>query len=209
MVVAGPGSTSAALAVGLALCLAGQRTPTLSAPDPTTGNTYAALSGLTWAGTLLFLRRLGRDSRDEHDGLAAVVVGNVLAFLVALPAAWPLPAAPAGRVGQRPLSGRLPDRSRLCVPDAGHPPRPGPRGVAAAPHRASAQPDLDVAGARRDAGTCDVRGRHGESWRPRRFGPCATRAHRPGVGPDPVHIPQVDGDTPRTDHRSRALHPHP
>jgi len=84
----------AALAVGLALCLAGQGAPTLSAPDPTTGNTYAALSGLTWAGTLLFLRRLGRDSRDEHDGLAAVVVGNALAFVVALPAAWPLPAAP-------------------------------------------------------------------------------------------------------------------
>lgn len=83
-----------ALVLGLVLCMAGQGTPTSSAPDPTTGNTYAAVSGFTWAGTLLLLRRLGRDSRDEHDGLAAVIAGNALACLVALPVAWPLPAAP-------------------------------------------------------------------------------------------------------------------
>jgi DME family drug/metabolite transporter len=84
-----------ALALGLVLCMAGQGAPTASAPDPATGNTYAAVSGLTWAGTLLFLRRLGRDSRDEGHGLAAVIGGNALACLVAIPAAWPLPAAPA------------------------------------------------------------------------------------------------------------------
>jgi drug/metabolite transporter, DME family len=84
-----------ALALGLVLCVAGQGSPTLSAPDPATGNMYAAVSGLTWAGTLLFLRRLGRNSRDEHDGLAAVIAGNALACLVAIPSAWPLPVAPA------------------------------------------------------------------------------------------------------------------
>lgn len=83
-----------ALALGLVLCMAGQGAPTSSAPDPATGNLYAALSGVTWAGTLLFLRRLGRDGRDEGDGLAAVIAGNALACLVAIPAAWPLPEAP-------------------------------------------------------------------------------------------------------------------
>lgn len=85
----------AALSVGLVLCLAGQTDATTSAPHPAMGNAYAALSGLTWAGTLLWLRRIGRDSADAWGGLAAVVVGNALAALAALPAAWPFPAAPA------------------------------------------------------------------------------------------------------------------
>lgn len=84
-----------ALAVGLVLCLSGQATPSATAPDPATGNVYAALSGLTFAGTLLLFRRLGRDTPDARDGLTPVIVGNAIASLVALPAAWPWPAAPA------------------------------------------------------------------------------------------------------------------
>jgi DME family drug/metabolite transporter len=84
-----------ALAVGLALCFAGQQAPSVSATDPATGNMLAALSGMTWAGTLLFLRHLGRSGADEGGGLAAVIVGNAMASLVAMPMAWPPPVAPA------------------------------------------------------------------------------------------------------------------
>ena len=84
-----------ALAVGLALCFAGQEAPTASAPDPATGNLLAALSGVIWAGTLLFLRHLGKSGADETGGLGAVIVGNAMACLVAIPFAWPLPSASA------------------------------------------------------------------------------------------------------------------
>lgn len=84
-----------ALAVGMVLCLTGQTTATATAPDPATGNVYGVLSGLAFAGMLVMLRRLGRDSHDERDGLTPVIVGNAIAALVALPTAWPLPAAPA------------------------------------------------------------------------------------------------------------------
>ena len=60
-----------------------------------TGNLLAALSGVTWAGTLLFLRHLGRSGTDEAGGLGAVIVGNAMASLVAIPMAWPPPVAPA------------------------------------------------------------------------------------------------------------------
>ncbi len=84
-----------ALAVGLALCAAGQQAPSVSAPDPATGNLLAALSGVTWAGTLLFLRHLGRAGADDGGVLGAVIVGNAMASLVAIPVAWPPPVAPA------------------------------------------------------------------------------------------------------------------
>ncbi len=87
----------AALAVGLSLFFVGQRQPDALAPDPLTGNLLAALAGVTWGLTLLGLRSLGR--RDDLDaggaggpggaGAAAVVVGNLFAFAVCLPAALP------------------------------------------------------------------------------------------------------------------------
>ena len=52
-----------ALAFGLALCFAGQETPTVSAPDPATGNLLAVLSSVAWAGTLLFLRHFGKSGQ--------------------------------------------------------------------------------------------------------------------------------------------------
>ena len=85
----------AALAVGLTLCFAGQQAPTGSAPDPAAGNLLAALAGATWAGTLLFLRYLGKSGADETGSLGAVIVGNTLAAVVAFPFAWPPPTASA------------------------------------------------------------------------------------------------------------------
>lgn len=87
----------AALAAGLSLFFVGQRQPDALAPDPLSGNLLAALAGVTWGLTLLGLRSLGR--RDDLDavgaggpggaGAAAVVVGNLFAFAVCLPAALP------------------------------------------------------------------------------------------------------------------------
>jgi drug/metabolite transporter (DMT)-like permease len=87
----------AALAVGLALFFVGQRQPDALAPDPFTGNLLGAAAGVTWGFTLLGLRAVGRGSGGggagaipgRDAGAAAVVVGNLFAFLACLPAALP------------------------------------------------------------------------------------------------------------------------
>lgn len=83
----------AALAIGLGLCLGGQSHAGLTAPDPGTGNLLAFLSSLTWAVTLMSLRAVERRGVHRDVGLTAVVVGNALACLAALPWALPPPAA--------------------------------------------------------------------------------------------------------------------
>lgn len=85
----------AALAVGMVLCLAGQPDPAATAPSPATGNLFAFASSLTWAAVLMSLRALERHGGPAGVGLSAVVMGNALACLTALPWAWPPPAAPA------------------------------------------------------------------------------------------------------------------
>ena len=65
-----------------------------TAPDPGLGNLLAALSGLTWALTLIGLRwlRTRSDAGSAHSDPAAatVVCGNVLVFVFSLPAALPV-----------------------------------------------------------------------------------------------------------------------
>ena len=85
----------ALVGAGLALFFAGAEHPLATAPDPARGNLVAAASGITWAFTLIGLRRLGRSART-HDGDptgAAVVLGNALAFAVCLPMAFPVQGA--------------------------------------------------------------------------------------------------------------------
>jgi drug/metabolite transporter (DMT)-like permease len=60
-----------------------------TAPDPIRGNLVGAASGLFYAFTLLGLRWLERSGGGASSGAAAVVCGNLLAFVVTLPAAWP------------------------------------------------------------------------------------------------------------------------
>jgi drug/metabolite transporter, DME family len=81
-----------ALACGLALVFLGGDPATRTAPDPFTGNVLAAISGLTWALTLVGLRWLGGPKPEAARDPAgeAVVAGNVLACLVALPFALPV-----------------------------------------------------------------------------------------------------------------------
>jgi drug/metabolite transporter (DMT)-like permease len=78
----------AVVAVGLALFFVGTDAPAVTAPDPAKGNVLALLSGVGWAFTVIGLRWMGASGGDQ--GIAAVVVGNLLAFLIGLPAAVPV-----------------------------------------------------------------------------------------------------------------------
>jgi drug/metabolite transporter (DMT)-like permease len=60
-----------------------------TAPDPLRGNLVAAASGLTWALTILGLRWLARSGREGPAG-GAVIAGNVMAFAVCAPLAFPV-----------------------------------------------------------------------------------------------------------------------
>jgi len=82
-----------AVAAGLVSCFIGRPPATITAPDPRLGNLLGLLCSVTWAVTLIALRHIERDQSRPGAGMTAVVVGNVLASLVALPFAWPLPAA--------------------------------------------------------------------------------------------------------------------
>ena len=73
-----------AIAGGLALFFVGSPPAQITAPAPLTGNLLGGIAGITWALTLLGLRGL---SREPAGSLPAVVVGNLIAFAVALPMA--------------------------------------------------------------------------------------------------------------------------
>jgi drug/metabolite transporter (DMT)-like permease len=75
-----------AVAGGLALFFIGREPAVATAPAPERGNLFALASGVTYAFVLLGLRWLGRDQRRDC-GLATVALGNILAFLAALPMA--------------------------------------------------------------------------------------------------------------------------
>jgi drug/metabolite transporter (DMT)-like permease len=83
----------AAVAAGLALCTGGGVASSPTAPDPVTGNVLGAICGLTWALTLIGLRR--GEQAQPGAALGAVIAGNLLAFAVGLPALASFPAAPA------------------------------------------------------------------------------------------------------------------
>jgi drug/metabolite transporter (DMT)-like permease len=82
---------------GLLLVMFGTDTPSGTAPNPGAGNLIAMVSGLSYALMICGLRWLGRNSETEGEGLAAVLLGNLFACLIALPMALPL-AAGAGVV---------------------------------------------------------------------------------------------------------------
>ena len=73
------------VALGLLLFFVGTEEPFRTAPAPFEGNLLAALSGLTWALTLMGLRWMGADDAGGSP-VGAVVLGNVVAFL----ATWPM-----------------------------------------------------------------------------------------------------------------------
>jgi drug/metabolite transporter (DMT)-like permease len=81
----------AALIAGLALFFAGVPAQSATATDPRLGNALAAVSSFTVALMMMGLRWLGR----TDGGAGAVVTGNAIAFLVALPFAVPVVARAA------------------------------------------------------------------------------------------------------------------
>lgn len=89
----------AAIAVGLVLLVTGLEPASATAPSPLRGNLLAALSGLTWALTIMGLRGLGRGggtaAAPGDDALVAAFWGNVVAAAVSLPLSLPLPSSRA------------------------------------------------------------------------------------------------------------------
>jgi len=79
----------AAVAAGMALVLLGGERVAATAPNPALGNRFAAGAGLAWALTVSGLRWIGRHGA-ENASMPAVAAGNLLAFLVCLPAALPM-----------------------------------------------------------------------------------------------------------------------
>ncbi|MEO8637254.1 MAG: DMT family transporter [Gemmatimonadales bacterium] len=77
----------AAVGAGMALFFVGRQATFATAPDPVRGNLLALLSGVSYAAMLLGLRWMGTRGASPA---AAVAVGNLLAFLVALPNLFPL-----------------------------------------------------------------------------------------------------------------------
>lgn len=105
----------ALIGVGLAAFFVGDQPAFATAPNPGLGNVLGAVSGATWALTILGLRWLGSTPEPEPPvparagrarpagpraaarpggpGAAAAIAGNAVAFFVCLP--WALPVGPS------------------------------------------------------------------------------------------------------------------
>jgi drug/metabolite transporter (DMT)-like permease len=80
------------VAVGLAMLFAGSVTPSATAPNPVLGNIIGAVSGVTWALVLAGVRLVSR-SQGLQGAMTATFYGNVFAFLLCAPMAFPVRAA--------------------------------------------------------------------------------------------------------------------
>jgi drug/metabolite transporter, DME family len=83
-----------AIGVGLVLFFIGVEAPVATAPDPVRGNIVALASGFFWALTVCGLRWMGAADGRHGSPVAAVAVGNLIAFGMSLPMALPLGAHP-------------------------------------------------------------------------------------------------------------------
>src|SRR5882724_8372010 len=80
----------AALATGLVCAFLGQPSQSATAPNPALGNIFGSLSGVSWGLTLIALRSVSRGG-DPSSGIRTAAVGNLITFLVCLPAALTFP----------------------------------------------------------------------------------------------------------------------
>jgi drug/metabolite transporter, DME family len=78
-----------AVGAGLVLFFVGVDRPVVTAPDPARGNLLALASGFCWALAVAGLRWLSA-GKGRGSPAAAVVSGNLTAFLVSLPMALPV-----------------------------------------------------------------------------------------------------------------------
>jgi DME family drug/metabolite transporter len=84
----------AGMAAGLVLIFLGLEEPARRSPDPMQGNLLGAACGVTVALMMIGLRWLGREG-GSNAAPAAVVLGNLVVFAIALPFAWPVTGAAA------------------------------------------------------------------------------------------------------------------
>ena len=77
-----------AVALGMGLFFVGRQPALLTAPNPLHGNVLAAVSGVTWALTVVGLRWLS--GRAGASPAAAVLAGNVMVCVACLPLALPV-----------------------------------------------------------------------------------------------------------------------
>jgi drug/metabolite transporter, DME family len=90
------GAFLALLAAGMAMFFVGVEPRSETATSPFVGDLLAAASGVGWALTVIGLRWLGRGDGDVgHAAMQATLLGNVIACLVTLPWALPLPVGTA------------------------------------------------------------------------------------------------------------------
>jgi drug/metabolite transporter, DME family len=79
----------AAFLGGLAIIFVGDASPTATAPNPAIGNWLGVASGVAWASTVMGYRWAARDPSVFG---AALLAGNVIVALVAIPLGWPITA---------------------------------------------------------------------------------------------------------------------
>jgi DME family drug/metabolite transporter len=78
--------------VGVGLLFAGTVAPSTTAPNPALGNIIGAASGVTWALVLVGVRLVSR-AEGLPGAMASTFYGNVFAFLMCAPVAFPVRAA--------------------------------------------------------------------------------------------------------------------
>ena len=83
----------AIVVLGMSLLFVGTERRYATAPDPVQGNILATLAGICWAMTLMGLRWVGR--REGGSAVPAAVIGNIMAFFIALPFALPVQSGSA------------------------------------------------------------------------------------------------------------------
>jgi drug/metabolite transporter (DMT)-like permease len=86
------------VACGLACFFVSSEPFRVTAPNPFAGNVVALLSGFTYAFTITGLRWISSRPDAPESPMATVALGNILAFLICLPAALPVQYAGLGDV---------------------------------------------------------------------------------------------------------------
>jgi len=83
------------LIAGVSCLLVGQQPAQATATHPVLGDILALLSGVTWAGTIAGLRWLGRNAAPSQsdDAGAGIIAANIMAAVLCLPFALPIPGA--------------------------------------------------------------------------------------------------------------------
>ncbi len=83
------------VAVGMTLVFFAESRGGALAPDPPAGNLLGAISGLSWALTVIGLRWI---RTQGGEAMAVVLAGNVLVVAICVPFAWPLQNISGGDV---------------------------------------------------------------------------------------------------------------